>query len=171
MDKMIACFDVQYGDQTGCAAAVVFDDWFSAVARAQYTKMLPIAAAYQPGQFFRRELGPLNSVFAVIEEPIDVCVIDAYCTLDDSGNAGLGSHFYQAVQAQGRNIPVIGVAKNRFRDTTHAAEVLRGSSQRPLFVTSVGMPLQQAADRIAKIHGDHREPTMLKLVDRIARDG
>ena len=46
----------------------------------------------------------------------------------------------------GFGIPVIGVAKSRFRAATHAVPVVRGSSARPLFVTAAGMPSADAAD-------------------------
>jgi len=38
-----------------------------------------------------------------------------------------------------------------------------------LYVTAAGMRLQEAADRIQRMHGPHRIPTLLKRVDTLAR--
>ena len=52
----------------------------------------------------------------------------------------------------------------------HAYELLRGTSQRPLFVTAIGIDYGQAARWIGRMHGDNRLPTILKQVDRLARN-
>lgn len=64
----------------------------------------------------------------------------------------------------------MGVAKNRFRDTVHAAEIYRGNSKRPLFVTSIGVDYQRAAAHVQSMAGAHRLPTLLKTVDRLSRN-
>ena len=65
-----------------------------------------------------------------------------------SGRPGLGAHAHAEF-----GIPVIGVAKSRFRTATHAVPVKRGSSVRPLFVTAAGMPPTDAADLVRRIAG------------------
>lgn len=62
---------------------------------------------------------------------------------------------------------VVGVAKTRFRDTP-ATEVLRGTSKVPLHVDEAGQHVD-AARQVAAMHGPHRIPTMLRLVDRLCR--
>ena len=62
-------------------------------------------------------------------------MVDGYADLETVGLPGLGAHAYAEF-----GIPVIGVAKSRFRTATHAVPVVRGSSGRPLFVTAAGMP-------------------------------
>jgi len=62
-------------------------------------------------------------------------VIDGYADLDPDGRPGLGAHVHAEF-----GMPVIGVAKSRFRTATHAVPVQRGSSVRPLFITAAGMP-------------------------------
>jgi deoxyribonuclease V len=75
----------------------------------------------------------------------------------------LGTYLYEALV---RKVPVIGVAKTRFfSNTQYVAEILRGESKNPLFVTSVGMPLDTAAARIQSMAGPFRIPTLLKLLD------
>ena len=137
------------------------------MATAEYSELITGVADYQPGEFYRRELDPLMRVVAKIAESIDVCIVDAYCHLDEDRAAGLGEYFAKALQEHfGGLVPVIGVAKNRFRETTHAIELLRGESERPLFVTAVGIDYQQAAERIETMHGRFRFPTLLKQVDQ-----
>jgi deoxyribonuclease V len=68
-------------------------------------------------------------------------------------------------------IPVIGVAKSRFRTATHAVPVLRGSSVRPLFVTAAGMPAADAADLVRRMAGRYRLPDALRRADSLARAG
>jgi len=67
-------------------------------------------------------------------------------------------------------LPVIGIAKTEFAGAVHAVPVLRGISQRPLYVTAAGIDPRQAAARILAMAGPHRLPTMLKRVDRLCRD-
>ena len=80
---------------------------------------------------------------------------------------GLGDYLYRSLP---EHAVVIGVAKNRFRGTDHAVEVIRGDSKRPLFVSAIGIEYQAAANRIQSMAGRHREPTLLKAVDRLCRD-
>ena len=64
---------------------------------------------------------------------------------------------------------MIGVAKSRFRTATHAVPVVRGSSVRPLFVTSAGMPVSDAADLVRRMVGRYRLPDALRRADTLAR--
>jgi hypothetical protein len=78
-----------------------------------------------------------------------------------SGRPGLGAHVLCAHAHAESAIPVIGVAKSRFRAATHAMPVLRGTPVRPLSVTAAGMP---SADR-------HHLPDALRRADTLARAG
>jgi len=91
-------------------------------------------------------------------------VIDGYVDLDPSGRPGLGAHVHAEF-----GTPVIGVAKTRFRTATHAAQVLRGHSSRPLYVTAAGMTVAEAARVVSEMAGQFRLPDALKLADRLAR--
>lgn len=44
-------------------------------------------------------------------------------------------------------------------------EIFRGTSSKPLFITSAGIDLRDAAEHIEKMHGMYRMPTLLKLLD------
>lgn len=93
----------------------------------------------------------------------DIVVIDGYVWLGD-GKPGLGAHLHAAIGGI-----VVGVAKTRFVSATDALEVCRGGSQSPLFVSAIGMKVEDAAKRVAQMHGPYRVPTLLKQVDTLAR--
>jgi len=170
---MIACIDVDYSDEgtagtTATAACVVFASWTAAAPAAEHVERLSEIAEYVPGQFYKRELPCVLAVLELVEPLPDLIVIDGYVILDGEGTHGMGGYLYEALD---RRIPVIGVAKNRFRSNVAAIEVFRGGSKRPLFVTALGIDPQAAADDIERMHGNHRLPTLLKRVDRLCRDG
>ena len=66
-------------------------------------------------------------------------------------------------------VPVIGVAKTSFRGSGFAQAVLRGTSQRPLYVTAAGMKPEIAAAHVLSMHGEYRIPTLLKRADQLCR--
>lgn len=68
-----------------------------------------------------------------------------------------------------RTTPVIGVAKTRFAGAEDDAPVYRGKSERPLYVTSVGIDLGEAARIVKNMGGSHRIPDVLKRADRLTR--
>lgn len=163
---MFTCLDVHYFDNTAHAAALVFDEWTATAPLSQFTASVPAPADYEPGHFYLRELSPLLAVIKKILQPIDCYVIDGYCYLSMEHAPGLGAYLFEAL---GSGAPVIGVAKNRYRDSTHAVELLRAGTKRPLFVTAVGMSDEAASRCIASMSGSHRIPNLLKAVDRLAR--
>ena len=161
---MIACFDVQYAPQgSGAAAALVFGDFDAPAPTSCYTHVVQHVEAYVPGQVFRRELPCLLALYERIKEPLKVMIIDGY--VNHAEGAGLGQHLFASCDGR---IPVIGVAKSEYADAT-GIKILRGASQRPLYVTAAGMNPEAAADSIRRMHGRHRIPTLLKQVDRLAR--
>ena len=93
-------------------------------------------------------------------------MVDGYADLDPAGRPGLGARAHAEF-----GIPVIGVAKSRFRTATHAVAVVRGSSARPLCVTAAGMPAIDAADLIRDMAGRYRLPDALRRADTLARTG
>lgn len=165
---LISCLDVYYTEEKADAAAVVLADWQAGSPLSRYTATVKGVAQYEPGRFYLRELLPIQAVIAKIVEPIDVYVIDGYCHLSPDHTPGLGAYLHEAL---GGAVSVVGVAKNRYRDTTHAVEVLRAGSVRPLFVTSIGLAYDAAAQRIASMAGKYRIPDLIKAADRLSRGG
>jgi len=165
---MIACFDVYYSGEKATAAAIVFSDWQSRVSEFAYTASLSEVAEYEPGKFYLRELAPLLSVIEKIKQPIEAFVIDGYCHLSPDLKPGLGAYLFESLQ---QDVAVVGVAKNRYRDSQHAVEVTRGQSSKALFVTSIGIASELAAKHVRSMDGEFRMPTILKAVDRLSRTG
>lgn len=65
---------------------------------------------------------------------------------------------------------MIAVAKTAFDGIGTVHELLRGDSARPLYVSVAGLPLEDAKAHVLAMHGAHRLPTLLKVVDRACRD-
>jgi len=167
--RAIACFDVAYSSMAAAAACVLIAGWDAKGAdRTQVRCFDGPPARYEPGAFYKRELPLLLSMISELDVEIEVIVIDGYVWLDANRQLGLGGHLFSSL---GRRIPVIGIAKTRYRNDTWSIPVLRGESQRPLFVTSAGMEATRAAECVRRMHGEYRIPTILNLVDRAAREG
>ncbi len=164
---MLACVDVDYRGETALAACVLSRDWPDAATAGEVVRTIERVEPYVPGQFYRRELPCLQAVLAGVSEPLDAVIIDGYVWLKDEHSPGLGGHLFAAL---GGTIPVIGVAKTRFLSATAARPVKRGDSDRPLYVTSAGMSVDEAVRNIEHMHGPHRLPTLLKRVDWLCRN-
>ncbi len=165
---MFFCTDVQYDDEAGTAvaAALGFRHSSDPHPARQYKRTFRDIQPYIPGEFYRRELPCLLGILEDCAEsdPIDAVFVDAHVWLRPN-EPGLGHHLWREL---GERIPVIGVAKARFRDG-EAAEVLRGRSKKPLFVTAVGTDIEGAERFVRDMHGPHRIPTLLNLVDALCR--
>jgi deoxyribonuclease V len=165
---MMAFFDVQYGPQQACAAAVWAQNWEDAVPAGTCLRLLPAPSDYEPGHFYRRELPCLLALWEALPQTPDVAVVDGY-VYTAPNTPGLGWHFYEAI---GRACPVIGVAKSLFvKAEPVAMPLFRGQSRQALWVSAVGWKLEEAHAAIARMHGPYRLPALLKWVDRLARDG
>lgn len=164
---MLACVDVGYGATGAIAACVLFESWSDPVARAQVTASIAHVEPYVPGEFFRRELPCLLAVIAKVDVPLAAIVVDGFVWLG-AGKPGLGAHLYEAL---GERVPIIGVAKTAFRGDDTSRPLMRGRSARPLHLTAIGVPIDQAEAYVGMMHGDHRIPTLLAVVDRLSRTG
>lgn len=163
---MLACVDVDYQQDHAKAACCLFEDYDDAAARSELVEVISEPAAYRPGQFYLRELPCLLAVLKRVSEPLAAILIDGYVWLDEAESPGLGAHLYRALEER---VPIIGVAKSRYRHPVAARAVLRGDSQRPLYVSAAGADLDEAANAVARMHGEYRIPTLLKRVDRLCR--
>ena len=93
-------------------------------------------------------------------------IIDGYVWLDAHRRPGLGAFLHETLA---KRVPVVGVAKTVFGNAlSWCTLVVRGVSRRPLFVTAAGLNAEEAAKGVQAMHGAHRIPTLLKLVDRAA---
>lgn len=162
--------DVHYPPEGGARAALIISPTaiYDEIIEERTIEVAEVAE-YRPGNFYERELPPLRALLSGSgTAPLDVLVIDGYVTLDPDGRPGLGSH----VHAEELSAIVIGVAKTRFHAATHAIEAIRGTaSNRPLYVTSAGMPPDDAAQLVRSMSGEARFPDALRRVDRLTRSG
>jgi len=162
-----AAVDVGYAGDGALAAAVLFSEWEQAEAEGAHTAQIRKVAPYEPGQFYLRELPCILAVLQKLRSLPDLILVDGYVWLDPQWRPGLGARLHHALR---RRCAVVGVAKSRFFIGSNVAELTRGRSRRPLFVTSIGVDLQQAARGVGRMHGNHRIPTLLGVADRLSRD-
>lgn len=164
---MIAILDAAYGDGASAAACVVAAAWESPGSLGEYTHRDGPAADYKSGEFYRREMPLLLSVLNMLPRKPEIIVIDGYVWLGVEERKGLGAHLFEAL---GRASPVVGIAKTKFDGASYwAAEVRRGLSESPLFVTSAGMAMVEATAAVKGMHGAHRIPDLVGRVDQLAR--
>ncbi len=162
----LAIVDVSYTADVARAACLVAARWSDAEPiEVQHASLSPVAP-YAPGRFYERELPPVLQVLGQVRTDFKVIVVDGYVVLDGQGSPGLGAHLWQYFDGR---YAVIGVAKTSYRRSTFAATVLRGQSERALFVTAIGMDQTEAARLVTAMHGEHRLPTLLGLADHHAR--
>jgi deoxyribonuclease V len=168
MPEPLACLDAAYADAAAGAACALFADWDSALPLRMLTTRQAAAADYEPGAFYKREMPLLLAVLGQLKQLPRLVIVDGYVWLDKAQlQPGLGARLHRAL---GERVPVIGVAKTAFAGATAGLAVRRGGSDRPLYVTSAGIDAAEAAHRVQGMAGPHRIPTLLRLVDRAARD-
>ncbi len=163
---MLAVLDADYRDNCAQCACICFAEWESAEAVESYCVVVDGVEPYQPGAFFKRELPGLLKVLAGVKVPLEAILVDAYVWLAPN-RGGLGWHLYEALEHQ---VPVIGVAKTRYRPAEAVAIPLyRRGSQNPLWITTAGIDIEDAVMMVSSMHGNSRIPTMLKLADTRCR--
>jgi deoxyribonuclease V len=160
---VLAAVDVDYRDPDAVAACVLFADWVDEAPSAEWTCAVRGVLPYVPGRFFEREQPCILEALKRASAPPTLVVVDGHVWLD-VGRKGLGAHLHDAL-----GVAVVGVAKTAFLGAPSIA-VVRGASAQPLYVSAVGIDPARAAADVARMHGAHRIPTLLKRVDRICRD-
>lgn len=163
---LIAFVDVHYTGERARAACLTVASWADAAPRHEWTIEVPEVAEYRPGHFFERELPSVLGVLERAPSEPSIVVIDGYVVLDAQGRPGLGAHLSERL---GGRIAVVGIAKRSFAGSEFAVPVLRGTSQKPLFVTALGISKTEAAARVRQMHGPHRIPTICARVDHLSR--
>jgi len=166
---MILATDVHYKDNTPKAVGALIAHWNDAVAQQHVIKYIDAVEEYVPGSFYKRELPCLLEIIKEVDlKDISYIFVDGFVVLDDLRKPGLGAYLYESLPVK---VPVIGVAKTNFhQNMKYVIPVMRGTTERPLFVTAIGTDLQQAADYIQCMHGEYRLPTLLKQLDRITKE-
>jgi len=163
---LILAIDVQYKEDSATAAGVLFTSW--EVDKPHRCVVTPVSTIlpYEPGAFYKRELPCIMALLKEVHEPLDVIIVDGFVSLGADQRKGLGMHLYESIN---KSSVVVGVAKQAFKDTPAECALLRGESQKPIYVSAAGMSTKQAIANVASMHGKHRLPTMLKKVDQLCR--
>jgi deoxyribonuclease V len=164
---MMACIDVYYYDDHALTACILFNNWTDSIPAAQIHATSSEIAPYIPGQFYLRELPCILKLLNLVTEDLEIILVDGYVWLEDYQSPGLGAYLYERLNEK---TSVIGIAKNRYKQSKVASEVIRGKSKKPLYVTAIGIDQDIAANYIAKMHGEFRIPTLLKKVDQISKN-
>lgn len=165
---MVLAIDVHYREGLAKAVGVLF----------QYADEQPseIILSYTngidedvPGEFYKRELPCLLNVIEKTNKvDIDIIIIDGYVYLDNNFKQGLGAILWEKLN---QKIPVIGVAKTPFFSNKETViEVFRGESKKPLYISSIGINLEEVAEKIKNMKGEYRIPTILKQLDIITKE-
>jgi len=162
---MIIAIDVHYRENVAKSVSIAFDNWTDTIPHTTHIAEVKNIAPYIPSQFYKREL---PCILKVLEESdlskVALIIVDGYVVLNDEGKAGLGQYVYEALA---QKIPIVGVAKKSFHDNEkNVIQVFRGTSKNPLYVTSIGTDLTEAAEQVKNMAGDYRFPELLKILDQ-----
>ncbi len=163
---MILAIDVYYINNQAKSVGILFNHWTD--NKSDIKKIIidyqNNVAPYQSGQFYQRELPCIMSLLNKIDlNKITTIVIDGYVHLNN-GKIGLGGYLYNTLD---KKIPVIGVAKKPFYENNeYLIEVVRGQSKHPLYVTALGISLEEAAENIKLMSGKYRMPDLLNYLDQ-----
>ena len=166
---MILAFDTYYIVNSAKTVCIAFKDWDQRAPSAVYSETLSEIAGYVPGEFYKRELPCILSLLRQIDQVvIEAIIVDGFVFLDDDQKPGLGAKLFESLEGK---IPVIGVAKTNFATIeTLKRGIFRGESTRPVYVTAVGIDVDEAAERIKIMRGEFRIPTLLKELDRLTKE-
>lgn len=166
---MILAFDTYYFGNKAKTVCLSFENWNLEDNFKVYTEILSDVEEYVSGEFYKRELPCILSILSKIElEKTTAIIIDGFVFLNDENKFGLGAYLYEKLN---KKIPIIGVAKKDFaKIEKNRIELFRGKSKNPLFITSIGIELKQATQKIKEMNGEYRIPTLLKEVDRLTKE-
>lgn len=166
---MILAFDTYYYDNKAKTVCLEFTEWNQEKDFKVHTEIIDNVSEYIPGEFYKRELPCILSLLDKIDLKKDaIIIVDGFVYLDDYKKYGLGGHLYEKLN---KKIPIIGVAKTNFASIEKDKKPLfRGDSKKPLFVTSIGIDLEDAFQKIESMAGEFRIPTLLKEMDRLTKE-
>ena len=163
---MKLAIDVQYDENNATIAGISFNNWDDKEETDSFITKLENVEPYISGQFYRREMPCILELLNDHNLTPDTIIIDGFVTLGND-KKGLGEYIYEALDKQ---TPIIGVAKNSFSGISDETKITRGKSSKPLYVTSVGINIDDAKTHILSMHGDFRIPTLLKKADNECRN-
>lgn len=160
---MILALDVHYKADYAKNVGVLFN-WADDHPQKLIITHLDEVQAYVPGEFYKRELPCLLAVISQVDlSQIEAIIVDGHVYINNDFGYGLGGHLWEALN---KKVPIIGVAKRAFHANEQTnALVLRGESKNPLYVSAIGLDLNEAVQKIKAMHGNYRIPTLLQVLD------
>jgi len=166
---MILAFDTYYFENKAKTVCLQFADWNDKIPAKMFSEIKEDVSEYESGAFYKRELPCILSLLTQIElEEITIIVVDGFVFLDDEYKPGLGAHLFNALE---QRVPVIGVAKTNFAQINNMKrEVYRGESRKPLYITSVGIDIDEASANVKSMDGQYRIPDLLKQLDSMTKE-
>jgi deoxyribonuclease V len=166
---MILAFDTYYFDGKAKTVCLEFQEWNQSTDFKIHTEIIDNVSEYIPGEFYKRELPCILSLLNQIDlKKVEAIVVDGFVYLDDEKKYGLGGHLYEKLNQE---IPIIGVAKTNFASIEKDKRSLfRGDSLKPLYVTAIGIELDDAFQKVESMAGEFRMPTLLKEMDRLTKE-
>ncbi|WP_422103982.1 endonuclease V [Winogradskyella sp.] len=161
---MILAFDTYYFDTKAKTVCLSFETWTDAKPKQLVSEIIEGVAAYESGEFYKRELPCILSLLNRFDlDAIEFIIVDGYAVLNNEGKLGLGGHLFETLN---KKTPIIGVAKSRFNgNNRYSRELFRGKSKNPLYISAKGVALDLAFNLIQSMHGDYRIPTLLQILD------
>ena len=165
---MILALDVYYSVNEASSVGVLFN-WKDSTSLQTVRARIENVEEYIPGEFYRRELPCLLKVIDKIKlSSLEAILVDGYVYVDDNFKLGLGGRLWEALN---KKIPVIGVAKTSFHSNKKTVkEIFRGKSKNPLYVSCIGMDMEEAAEKIQGMSGNFRMPSILKHLDIMTKE-
>ena len=160
--------DVGYQNNKAKVVGGFFEEWSANQLIKIAYKEVDEVAEYIPGEFYKRELPCiLEFLKEHNNEEIECIIIDGFIFLDDENKKGLGAYLYESLN---NKLPIIGVAKSKFyNNTKNTIELVRGQSKNPLYISAIGIDLNEAAQLINSMQGQFRLPNLIKQVDTETR--
>ncbi|WP_298893678.1 endonuclease V [uncultured Psychroserpens sp.] len=165
---MYLALDVHYKSNYAKSVGLTFLNKSDNEPQETFIETIEHIAPYQPGEFYKRELPCLLQVISKLNlETINAILVDGHVYVDNDGHYGLGGYLYEALE---QKVPIIGVAKRAFHTNKETVKmVFRGASNNPLHISAIGLDLETAAQFVLNMHGNHRHPTLLKILDGITK--
>ena len=160
--------DAYYTGNKAKVVGVLFENFSDEKPLKIISKVVDGVAPYESGSFYKRGLPCIVSLLQDLDvRDISLVVVDGFVYLDDDGRYGLGGHLYERLE---RRVQVVGVAKSPFKGSCKLViEICRGGSKRPLFISVIGMDVDEAARLVKGMSDEFRLPSLLKILDDEAK--
>jgi hypothetical protein len=174
---MIVAFDTYYYEGFSYTVAGAFETWSSEKVKYYVcSRRKGIDSEYKPGELYKRELPCIMQCLEKINvDTISCIVIDGFVwVVNDNGERvpGLGKRLQDAiVEKYQHHLSIVGIAKNPyFENIPNCREVLRGKSDKPLYVTCTeDFFTEHYADEVKLMFGEFRIPDIIKAIDTKTR--